>query len=429
MPFSPHNKSKKKIVIACMIGNAMEYYDFVIYGYFAVILGRLFFPNSDPTTQLIATLGVFWVGFIARPLGGIIFGHIGDRFSRKTALALTIYLMAIPTTLMGCLPTYDQIGYMAPLLLVSLRFLQGLALGGEFTGSIVFLIEHANPKRQGFAGSFAPCSLIIGVIIGSLIAAAMMAWLDMEALESWGWRIPFLISCLGSIVGAFMLKSLSDPESYLKEKEKVKKEATFPLAELIKKHKIPIFLVIMIDFLNAVGFFILVIFCATYFEAFLHWPGTIALVVNTVSMLFFCGFILIGGLLADRYNRHAVLAYSSLFFIITGYPFFALFQIGPLYGLIAQSLMAMVMGLFFGALPVVLTKIFPASVRFSGLSLAHNISMAVFGGSAPLLATYLIRSTGNLNSPAWLLGGSAILTIIGLLLLSRKAFHLTPQSS
>ncbi len=204
-----------------MIGNAIEWYDFVIYGYFAVIFGTLFFPNADPLAQLLASWGVFWTGFLARPLGSLVFGHIGDKTSRKGALALSIYIMAIPTALMGCLPTFEQIGLAAPLLLILMRTCQGFAIGGEFTGSMVFIVEHAPQSKRGFFGSFASFSAVIGVILGSTFVAALNAYLSTESMQSFGWRIPFIVSILGSVVVGYMRSNLNDPTVYLEVKANV----------------------------------------------------------------------------------------------------------------------------------------------------------------------------------------------------------------
>ncbi|MEY3182303.1 MAG: hypothetical protein RLZ35_288 [Pseudomonadota bacterium] len=403
-----------KVTMSCMIGNALEWYDFVIYSYFASLLGNLFFPTSEPFAQMVATWCIFWAGFIARPLGSILFGHIGDRFSRKTALMISIYVMAIPTALIGALPTYAQIGPMAAVLLFILRTLQGLAIGGEFTGSMVFMVEHAKPHNRGFAGSFATFSLVAGVVVGSAVATSINTFLSEEAVISWGWRVPFLLSILGSFVGSYMRNSLTDPSEYLAEKSKRKAHST-PLKDLVQHYKKKVLLVIGIDFLTAVGFFLIVIFLPTYFSRYLHLSPEKSLWINTVSMCLFALFILLGGWLSDVFGRFKVLALPCIAFVVLSYPLFGLFQTGEIVPVcLAEGMLVLMMGIFFGAIPVGLSEIFPTHVRFSGLSLGHNLSMTLFGGSTPLMASYLINYTQSEVSPAYLLIGAALLTLLSL---------------
>ncbi len=413
--------SSKQLLISCMIGNALEWYDFVIYGYFAAILGSLFFPKADPVVQLLASWGVFWTGFLARPLGSIVFGHIGDKVSRKAALTLSIYVMAIPTALMGCLPTYEQVGIFAAIALILLRTLQGFAIGGEFTGTMVFLVEHAPQTQRGFWGSWASFSAVVGVIIGSLFVTGLNSSISTEDMQSWGWRIPFLVSILGSVVGGYMRKRLTDPSVYLKVKNNSKK-STVPLKHLFAEHKSKMGLIILLDFLTAIGFFIVAIFLATYFKTYLKVDANTAFIVNTLSMCVFAAATLLGGKLSDRNGRKSVLGYSCLGFILLSYPLFTLLQSANFSNLLlVQSIFALLMGLFFGTIPTTLAEIMPTNIRCSGLSIAHNISMAVFGGGAPFLATHLIQSSGNLVSPAYLLIAASILSLISLLFISEKS--------
>ena len=219
---APHQDTShlKKVVVSSMIGNALEWYDFALYGYFSTLLAKLFFPSSDAVVSLMATYGVFAAGFFMRPLGGIIFGYIGDKMGRKKALLWSIYLMSFPTFAIACLPTYEHIAWGAPLLLTLIRLLQGLSMGGEFTGSIIFIVEHAEGRRRGFWGSFAPLSAILGILIGSGLAAFLSYTLDSEQLSAWGWRIPFALSLFGGWLGSYMRKTLGDPKTFEKSHKK-----------------------------------------------------------------------------------------------------------------------------------------------------------------------------------------------------------------
>lgn len=401
----------KQLLLSCMIGNALEWYDFVIYGYFSVILGALFFPNADPLVQNLASWGVFWSGFLARPLGSIVFGHIGDKVSRKFALTLSIYAMAIPTTLMGCLPTYDQLGIAATLMLIVLRTMQGFAIGGEFTGSMVFIVEHAPDSKRGFWGSWASFSAVAGVIIGSSFVVLLSSHLSAEDLKAWGWRIPFLVSVAGSMVGGYMRSRLNDPSVYLEVKQRRSGECT-PLKDLFQQHKSKIGLIILLDFLTAIGFFTVAIFLANYFKTYLKFSENVAFSVNTFSMCVFAVFTVVGGGLSDRIGRKRVLGLSCLGFILFSYPLFLSLQTADYYTLLGvQSVFAALMGLFFGVIPTTLVEMMPTEVRCSGLSIGHNISMAIFGGGAPFLATYLIAKTNDITAPAYMLIVAAFLSL------------------
>lgn len=412
----------RKVILSSMIGNALEWYDFVIYAHFSAIIGALFFPDSDAFARLMCTFGVFAAGFLARPLGAIFFGHIGDKFSRKYALLLSIYVMAIPTALIGCLPGYNEIGLWAPFLLTILRILQGLAIGGEFTGSMIFMVEHAQDHNRGIVGSWATFSLIAGVILGSGVATLLNTFLPTEDLMSWGWRLPFIFSIFGSLIGSYMRRSLSDPQAYVELKEE-RKSHSMPLKELFSTHMSKIILVIFIDFLTAIGFFIIVSFLPSYLQekSYLNIPSTLALSINTVNMIIFAGMTLIGGALSDRYGRKNLMRYPALGFIIFSYPLFLLLKTGIYANIfIGQFLMVVMMGLFFGTIPATLVEIFPAHVRFTGLSFAHNMSMALFGGTAPVMAIHGIKMTQNILFPAVLLMIAAALTLSGIAFLKDR---------
>lgn len=403
-----------------MIGNAIEWYDFVIYGYFAAIFGSLFFPNADPTVQILASWGVFWSGFIARPLGSIVFGHIGDRVGRKSALTFSIYAMAIPTAMIGCLPTYDQWGVFATVLLVLFRSMQGFAIGGEFTGSMVFLVEHAPKHQRGQWGSLTSLSAVIGVVIGSSIVAGLNRSIDHEQMLAWGWRFPFILSIVGSLVAGYIRRYLSDPTAFLEVKANAAKE-TVPIKELFSQHKSKIGTIILLDFLTAIGFFMVAIFLVSYFRTYLKVQEDIALAVNTFNMCIFAAAIFTGGYFADRFGRNLLLALPCIGFIIFSYPLFLLLQTQTVFGLVVgQGVLAIFMGLFFGVIPSTLVEMIPIKIRCSGLSIGHNISMAIFGGSAPLLATELIQGTGNIASPAFLLIAASVLSLSSLFFIKDK---------
>lgn len=415
-----HSGHTRQVLLSCMIGNALEWYDFVIYGYFVVIFGALFFPDANPLTQILASWGIFWTGFLARPLGSIVFGHIGDKMSRKYALTLSIFVMAIPTALMGCLPTYQQVGLLAPLLLIALRAVQGFAIGGEYTGTMVFLVEHAPQKERGFWGSWASFSAVIGVMVGSCLVAGLNHTFSGEQMMDWGWRIPFLLSALGSIVGIYIRIHLNDPSVYLKVKARKGKEMV-PLKELFTYYKSKIGVIILLDVLTAVGFFIVAIFIATYYRVYLHIAENVALSIHTLCMAILAASILIGGKLSDRIGRRPVLGLGCILLTVFSYPLFMMAQTGDVYVLLGvEACLAFMFGIFFGVIPTTLAEIMPTSVRFSGISIGHNVCMAVIGGGTPFIATHWIQNTNDLIAPAYLLIAGSILSLASLWFIKDK---------
>lgn len=412
---SPDKKTLlRRVILSCMIGNALEWYDFALYGYFATIIASQFFPNTDPFAALMSTFGVFAVGFITRPLGAVLFGHIGDKSGRKKALLWSIYLMAIPTAAIGLLPTYEQVGWLAPVLLTLVRILQGIAMGGEFTGSIVFIVEHAERGKRGFAGSWAPFSLLMGVLAGAAIAASMSFILSPEHLAAWGWRVPFFLSLIGGVVGAYMRRNLTDPEKF-EEVKKARRSHSIPFVDLITHHLKPLILVILIDFTVAIGFYLVVTFIVSYLEAFQGLSKSMSLFISTVSMSAFAMTIPFSGWLTDKIGRKPVMMGAALALMLFSYPLFQGFSVQGLWiPLLSHAILGILMGFYFAPIAAVLVEMFPMNIRYSGLSIAHNLSMSIFGGTAPIVAGWLVNVTGDKAIPALYLIVAGGISLIGL---------------
>jgi MHS family proline/betaine transporter-like MFS transporter len=408
-----------RVIVSCMIGNALEWYEFTLYGYFASIIGKLFFPSEDPLVSLISAFAVFAAGFLMRPLGALLFGHIGDKLGRKKALLISIYLMAFPTAAIGLLPTYESLGWIASLILTLIRLLQGVSIGGEFTGSMVFIIEHSPSHKRGISGSYASLSLAIGIILGSATATAIFKIFTMEEIYQWAWRIPFLLSVLGAVVGSIMRRTLSDPEVYLKHKEE-KKLHTTPLKELFANHTKSILHAVSIEMILAIGFYIVTIFLITYMKQFLHMDEQAAFQINTVNTLVFALFIPLGGWLSDIYGRRLVMLPATLVYLFS-YQLIQWMSTGGITGaFFAQMIFAASLGVLFGPIPALLSELFPTKVRYSALAIAHSLSMSIFGGTAPFLVTYALKITGNLNSPAYFLVFGGVVSSLGLFFLKDR---------
>ena len=416
-PAHSSTRTLRRTVLSGAIGNALEWYDFALYGYFSTLLAQLFFPSNDPATSLLATYGAFAAGFVMRPLGGIIFGLMGDRLGRKQALVWAIHLMSLPTFLIGCLPTYATLGWIAPALLTLIRLLQGVSMGGGFTGSIVFIVEHAAQGKRGFWGSLAPLSALMGILLGAGLATLLSYTLSSDALSTWGWRLPFLLSLAGSWLASYMRRTLTDPSSFTKPAASHKPKA--PFRTLWQHHKKALVTLFLVDFLVAVGFYMIVTFLVGYYEHFVGLARTDALLVHTCGMLAFALVILPTGWMLDLWGRKPLMVSAALGFALLTVPLFQGILTHGFYALLfAHVTFGALMGIYFAAIPAVLVESFPARVRYLGISLAHNLSMALFGGSTPFVLTFLVKTTHSLLAPAFCLVFASLAALGGLWMLN-----------
>jgi MFS transporter, MHS family, proline/betaine transporter len=400
-----------RAIAAGLIGNVVEWYDFAVYGYFAVAIGANFFPAADAVSSTLAAFAVFAVGFLARPLGGVLFGHIGDRMGRKRALTASVVMMAVPTVLIGLLPTYAQIGALAGAALVLLRLLQGLAVGGEFTTSITYAVEHAHARHRGRDGSWMWAGAICGILLGSAVGALISSLMPADTLSAWGWRLPFLLSVVVGVFGLWLRRRL--PEAPLPARAPGRER--LPILIALETEWRTMLRAMLLCLPAGVGFYTLFVFVVSYLQTFVHVPEREALEVNTISMMGLLGCILLGGALSDRFGRKPVAVAAMAGLLLSAWPLFDLLD-HPRFAfmLSAQLCMAASLGLYFGQLPALLVEALPARVRCSALSLSYNFSVGLSGGLTPLVATWLIQRTGDEMVPAIMLMTVAALTLLAL---------------
>jgi MHS family proline/betaine transporter-like MFS transporter len=410
----------RKTVIVAVVGNIMEWYDFALYGYFAPVLAHLFFPSEDPAVSLVSTFGVFATGFLMRPVGAAIFGHFGDRMGRRKALSASVLLMAGATALMGLLPTYAQIGMTATVLLTFLRLLQGISAGGEFTGSISFLVEHAPPSRRGFIGSWTTFSGVSGMILGSGAGALVTYLFSDEALNSWGWRIPFLLGIVTGGVGYYLRFGVEESPMFkaLKEQGKVVRA---PLKEAFREFHKEMLTAVGVNWLNAAVFYTVWVYNTTYLATVIGLSLSSALLINTLSMLFLIIAIPIMGALSDRVGRKPLLIAGCVGVACLAYPLYYLLSQGTFgSALTAQLVFVIPISMLQGTMPTTMVELFPTSSRYSALSISYNIAFAIFGGTAPLVATQLISMTGDPLSPSYWLIFSAVVSLLVILSMKER---------
>ncbi len=392
----------KKVVASGMIGNGLEWYDYALYGQTAWLLATLFFPSGDPTVSLIATYGVFAAGFIVRPLGAILFGWIGDKYGRKQAMVIAVLMMAIPTGCIGLLPTYEQVGILAPILLTLIRLLQGLSLGGEFAGSITYIVEHAPARRRGWAGSASLVSLILGFLLGSLVVSGTMEIIGKEAFEAWGWRVPFLAGIIIGLVGFYIRRCCEESPVYEEAKNNDTISKT-PVRTAFAKHPWEMLQGFLVYMTVTMPFYLASVYFIGFSKDHLGLAPEVALELNLYNMLAMLVTMPFAAWLSDRIGRKKVMiSAAALMFITTPFLFSNFTAASPLFAIGAsQFIFAALMGLYGGAVPAMLVELFPTSVRFTGMAIAYNLAAALFGGTAPLVCEWLIKATGENSSIGW----------------------------
>jgi MFS transporter, MHS family, proline/betaine transporter len=386
-------RTRRRVVAAGIAGNVMEWYDFSVYGFFARTIGNLYFPTEDPRTSLLAAYGVFAVGFLMRPLGAVLFGHIGDRVGRGPALLWSVVVMAVPTLIMGLLPTYGQIGIAASLLMLLCRILQGLAVGGEYTGSAVFLAETADPQKRGAASAWAPFGAVAGILLGSAVGAVIMNSMPLEQVVAWGWRIPFVLGVLVGGVGFLLRRRMPFDKPAATE--------GFPLVRALREHPVEMLQVMSISLVNAVGFYLIFVYIVTWLKLVTDMGASTALKINSINMAILLGVILGVSRLSDRIGRKPILAGTAIGLVLFSWPLMTLMQTGDIYNVFLGQLgFAVLIGAYGAVNPIAICEIFPRHVRCSAVSTAYNVAFGLAGGTAPAVATWLIEATGSPSVPA-----------------------------
>lgn len=400
----------QRAITAGVIGNVLEWYDFGVYGYLVPTISALFFPSGDPTVSLLLTFAVFGVGFVMRPVGSIVFGVYGDRYGRRKALSAVIFVMALSTFAIGLLPTYADVGIAAPLMLVVVRLFQGLSTGGEFGGSSAYIVEYAPQHRRGFFGSFQLVGVASGFLLGSLTAALLNSILSQADRLAWGWRLPFLFGIAVGLVGAYLRWRLDDTPKFT-ELEEQGAVATSPLADALLRHPRETLLAFASTLYNTVAYYIALIYMTSYAVTIGKLPQSTVLWISTGSLAVMIALLPGLGRLSDRVGRRPLMIFSCAAFVVLGFPFFLMASSGNLaLTIFGQLLMMVCYAPYAATCASFLTEIIPTRVRYTSMSIGYNCAVAIFGGFAPFIATWLVRETGSPYAPAVYLIASAVIT-------------------
>jgi MHS family proline/betaine transporter-like MFS transporter len=403
--------SSKRAIAAGAIGNFCEVYDFAVFGFSVPFVAAHFFPTTDATAAIMSTFAVFAVAFVARPVGGLVFGYLGDKLGRIKMLSWTIWLMAIATACIGLIPTYGSIGIWAPVLLVVCRLLQGFAFGGETTGSTSFVLESAVRGQRGRAVSIIWFFANLPNAAVALMLLGLQLVVGKEAFVDWVWRIPFLAGGLIGIVGYWLRRNLDDPDEYKEAARTAKYEN--PLRTVARYGWKPILQVAMILPVQTVGAYLLLGFMYTFLVKQLGFASTTALFVNAAAIIVYAAGYIVGGILSDRFGRKKILTAAAVWVAVLAYPAISLISGATLAdALIGQALIALGVGTYSGACFTAAAEFFPTAYRATGHAIAYQCTVAVLGGTTPLVSAWLVTVLGTPTAPAYYLALIGVVCVI-----------------
>jgi MFS family permease len=408
-------------IVAAVIGNALEWYDFIVFGFFTVVIARLFFPSDNQYASLLLTTATFGVGFFMRPVGGVLLGIYADRRGRKAALLMVITLMTIAIAMIAFAPTYAAIGVAAPLIMVLARLLQGFSAGGEFASATAFLTESAPATRRGLYGSWQMVGQGMAVLLGAILGTLLTRSLTPETLDSWGWRIPFLFGLIIGPVGLYIRRKLDETSAFLQSNRSLagQQGAGSVLMSHVKEMLACLGMVVS----GTISFYVILIYIPTFARTQLHLPLDQAFLAQSIGLACEVVLIPICGLLSDFVGRKPVMITALVLDLLVTYPLFSWVSASPSFGalLTMQIILCSLFGVFNGPISTALAEQFPTRVRSTALAIAYNIAVMLFGGFAQFFVTWLIQATGTPIAPAYYLMFGAAVGLLAAFFLKERA--------
>lgn len=406
--------ARRKALAATLIGNFMEWYDFAVYGYVAVSIGKAFFPGGSPTASFLASLAVFGVAFFFRPFGGALFGAIGDRVGRRTSLALSIIVMSVATTVLAILPAYSSIGLFAPVLLVIVRCVQGMSVGGEWTGASAFVVEYAPAKRRGLWSSSISATAAAGVTVGSLVVLALNEGMSQESLDAWGWRVPFLVAIPIGLIGLYLRLKLEDTPVY-KQLRSQQQVVRSPIRTALRGDVKPILIAFAFASITGLGFYYFVTYLVNHLSQTVGLSQPSAVLVSSASLIVYGLLCPAAGALSDRIGRRRTYLLGCAGHLLFSVPVFLLFGTRDLVLVfLGLCVFAVSQALLNVMSSVTIVELFPPATRMTSGAVGYNLGLGPVAGSGPLIAAALAAGTGSPVAPAWYL--SAIALVAGIVL-------------
>jgi MHS family proline/betaine transporter-like MFS transporter len=415
-------RMRRRAILSCLTGNFLEFYDFTLYGFFAIAIGQTFFPSTSPILSLLSSLATFGVGFVMRPVGGLVMGAYADRFGRKGALIVTMAMMAIATGLPGVLPGYATIGIWAPLGLVLCRLAQGFSTGGEWGGAVVFMVEYATPGRRGYYASWMQVGVAAGSLVGSATALALTAWLDNASLNTWGWRLPFVVGFLLLPIGYYLRTRVNETPAF--DRAVARQEiSAMPVRDAFARQKTAVWQVFGMSMIWNSGGYVLLVYLPSFAAQVLKVDLKLALAATTGGTLVRAVLTPLVGALSDRVGRKPIIQSLNFAFLLLMLPLFLWMERAPGFAsLVFTSVIAgVLLAMVGGAGPVMLAELFPTRLRSTPIGIGYNTSAAIFGGFGPFICTYLVRQTGQVIAPAYFLLACSLVSLFCVMGLKDRA--------
>ncbi|WP_043243054.1 MFS transporter [Pseudomonas solani] len=418
-PARPLTRSDYKTLSLSALGGALEFYDFIIFVFFAAVVGKLFFPAEMPEwLRQMQTFGIFAAGYLARPLGGIVMAHFGDLLGRKRMFTLSIFLMAVPTLIMGLLPTYEQIGILAPLALLLLRVIQGAAIGGEVPGAWVFVAEHVPERHIGYACGTLTSGLTFGILLGSLMATLINSIYTPAEVQDWAWRIPFLVGGVFGLFSVYLRRWLHETPVFAELQQRKALAEEVPLKAVLREHRGAIAISMLLTWVLSAGIVVVILMTPTVLQTVYGFAAATALKANSLAIVCLTVGCIASGAIADRFGAGRTFLVGGLLLAASSWTFYTSLQAHPDWLFPLYALTGLFVGTI-GAVPYVMVKAFPPVVRFSGLSFSYNLAYAIFGGLTPMIVSLLMK--WDPLGPAYYVAALCGLAVfIGLYLIGKK---------
>lgn len=413
--------NKYKLILISGLANTFEWYDYALFGHFALIINEKFFPCY--TISLSRVFLLFAIGYLMRPIGGILFGVIGDKFGRKVALSYAVLLMSIPTTIVSIMPTYDSIGVLSTVFIIIARLLQGLSMGGTLTSSIAFMIEHTESKYRGYIGSFSMSSICFGIMLCSVVIHIVQSCMSKDNFYLWGWRIPFLIGIIILLIGLYIKKySLETP--IFNESRKLGLIIKHPLSTVLLKYRSSIIISIFINSTGSIIFYLQNTYFTSYLKAIRHFSEVETNNISSVCCFIMVFITIISGWISDMFERRIIFIILNLLVIVSSTRLINTFMYGSFHEVIlAQLILAIITAIYIGPEPALQAELYPDHIRSTALSLSYNLATSIFGGATPYIIETFSQRTGSMNFCTYYIISCATLSIIALCFYKNQSKH------